>query len=118
MRYPAGTEIFKENQASDGGYYIISGRVELTLSEFPGQSAVLEPGDLIGEMAMLTRNRRVGTAVAKTDSQLLRISRATLIRVLEEFPHLAIGIQEQLSKSIQNFTDQLTAVKLTLDSPD
>ena len=104
-------EIFKEGQPSDGGFYVIKGKVELTLSESPSKSAVLGPGDLIGEMSMITRNRRVGTAVAKTDCQLLRISRATLIRVLEEFPHLAVGMQEKISSNIQEFTDRLASVE-------
>lgn len=111
-------EIFKEGQSSDGGYYVIKGKVELTLSDNPEKAAVLGPGALIGEMSMITRNRRVGTAVAKTDCQLLRISRATLIRVLEEFPHLALDMQEKISASIQTFTDQLSVVEQSADEAE
>lgn len=118
MRYAEGTEIFREGQASDGGYYIVDGSVELTLADYPQRAAKFGPGDLLGEMAMITRNKRVGTAVAKTDCQLLRISRATLIRVLEEFPHLAIGIQQQISSSIENFTTELSRVERLLDDVD
>ncbi len=116
--YSAETVIFKENQASDGGYYIISGNVELSLSVYPDQVALLGPGDLLGEMAMITRNRRVGSAVTKTDCQLLRISRTTLVRVLREFPHLAVGIQEQISASIVNFAEQLTTVEQAIANAD
>lgn len=114
LRFPMNTEIFRDGQPADGGYYVIEGEVQLNPVGGKATQVILGPGDLIGEMAMVTRNKRIGDAIAKSDCKLLRISRSTLLRMLEEYPELAAGMRDKIADNIRDFTSQLSSVDARL----
>ena len=98
----AGEELFLQDDLTDGGFVIVEGEVELTTFR-QGCSVVIGsfgPGSLIGEMALLSRNRRVGTAIATTNAEVLRVSRAVVRRVIEEYPELAALLYNRISDSV------------------
>ena len=64
-------------------------------------------GSLIGEMALITENVRVGTAVALDDSVVLRIPRAVMHRIFEEYPNLAYTFYKKLSGSVLETLDEI-----------
>ena len=73
--FPAGQTLFSAGDASDFAYVLLAGRVKLTCSAATGQTVdfVLEPFDLIGELALTETTPRRATAVALSDCSLLRI---------------------------------------------
>lgn len=113
LSYSQGAELFYHDQPADCGYLIISGEVAV---ELPGHSSAQNfgVGDLIGEMSLLTRNRRVGTATVLRDCQVLRVSRSTMHRILEEYPELAALIHDRISSSVVGFTDRLEPIEKRL----
>jgi CRP/FNR family transcriptional regulator, cyclic AMP receptor protein len=75
--------IFKEGDAGDRCYVIVSG--EVRISKFIpniGEEAlaVLKPGDTFGEMALIDNFPRSAHAIANNDSTLLSIGRPSSIR--------------------------------------
>ena len=65
---PAGRTVFHQGDEGDGYYVIESGQVEVV-----GDGrlvAVLGPGEGFGEIALLRRDRRTATVVARTDTRL------------------------------------------------
>ena len=71
----AGDILIKQGDAGDAAYVIISGEFEI--QKQTGQSLikidVRNPGDVVGEMALLSRAPRNATVISKTDSETLRI---------------------------------------------
>lgn len=73
LHYRAGSIIFRQGYPGDNAYIVISGQVEI-LDEIPGgpefRIAVLEAGQMFGEMAVLDDKPRSATARALTDVTL------------------------------------------------
>jgi CRP/FNR family cyclic AMP-dependent transcriptional regulator len=83
--FPAGTRIVAEGSAGLGMYVITGGSVEIYTGEGATRRhiAILGPGDIVGEMALVDDHPRSATALALADTQCLLITRdgfQTLVR--------------------------------------
>jgi signal transduction histidine kinase len=71
----AGDVLMRQGEAGDAAYVVIQGEFEV--QKKAGQSLikidVRNPGDVVGEMALLSRASRNATVIAKTDGVALRI---------------------------------------------
>ena len=82
VSFSANTVIFDEGEAADWAYLIRSGEVEIrkgVRTEYPQRMAVREKGDIIGEMGLLDGQRRMASAIAKTDIEATLIPRDEFI---------------------------------------
>jgi len=114
MSFSKGHELFREGQSTDGGYVVVSGSIDL-LSFQDGQAKLLSTfstGSLLGEMALISINKRIGTAVVSADCEVMKISRAMMHRILNEYPELAVSLQRRISQSILRFTKDLEKIRI------
>lgn len=78
-----GKVLFYEGDVGDALYVIVEGEVSVQAEGPPRvEMARLGPGSFIGEVALMTDQPRSATVTALTPSELLRIDRHTLSRVL------------------------------------
>jgi CRP-like cAMP-binding protein len=108
----SGEELFREGQISDGGYLLINGQVDIFV-ERNGKDHILSSqlaNSLIGEMALVTPNRRAANAIARSNSELLHIPRELFKRMLGEYPELAALLHEQISGSVKIMLKQMNEV--------
>jgi lysophospholipid hydrolase len=72
----AGQVLFREGDRGDSLYVVVTGRVRMLVGEPGAERAIrdLGPGELIGEMALLTGEPRTATVVAVRDTELYRLS--------------------------------------------
>ncbi|MFN0250268.1 MAG: cyclic nucleotide-binding domain-containing protein [Kofleriaceae bacterium] len=78
-----GSVLFREGDPGDALYVIVEGEVSVQAEGPPRvEMARLGPGTFIGEVALLTDQVRSATVTAVQTSELLRIDRHTLSRVL------------------------------------
>jgi NTE family protein len=90
--YPKGTVLFREGDACEAIYLIISGRCEASVRDRHGESVVEEvfgPGDTMGERAFLNGERHRRTATVATHCVLLRIPAEELEGIFTKDPKLA-----------------------------
>ena len=85
---PAGRALMTEGVIAHEMFVILSGEVEVVQDGQP--VAQLGPGDFVGEMALLSRNRRNSTVIATTDVELLHIDGRSFTSMLDRAPHLAV----------------------------
>ncbi len=114
MSFSNGHELFREGQPTDGGYVIVSGSIEL-LSFQEGNTkslGIFTAGSLLGEMALISVNNRIGTAFVLEDCELLKISRIMMLRILNEYPELAVALQKRISASVVSFTKNLEKIQI------
>lgn len=111
--FRAGTELFHDGQTADGGYVIVSGkiRIEVSDSETRIRTKTVSTGSIVGEMALLTRNKRTGTAKVVEDSEIIKIRRDVIYRVLDEYPELAEKLHRRIANSIVTIGNQLEVVQ-------
>jgi signal transduction histidine kinase len=81
----AGDELFAEGEPGSSAYVIAEGQIEI-LKTVGGRElllAVLDPGNVIGEMALLREMPRMATARGRHPSTLLEIPKASLDALLD-----------------------------------
>lgn len=81
---PAREVLFTEGSTGDNAYIIVQGQVEVVKSSSGREVllAVREPGEVIGEMALLEQSPRIATVRARNDSVLLGLRKEQLDELL------------------------------------
>lgn len=113
----AGEELYQQGTITDGGFVVVSGQIDLVAIMGKKQSILgnYGPGSLIGEMALITKTTRITSAFAHTDTQLIRLSRTIFLRVLEEFPDLAVLLHNRISGSVEDIVEKMDQVRKKLE---
>jgi CRP/FNR family cyclic AMP-dependent transcriptional regulator len=81
--------IFAQAGPSDSVFYIQKGRVKLVVESEQGKEAViavLGPQEFFGEGCLIGQRLRLATAKAMADSEVMRVGKAEMIRVLHAEP--------------------------------
>lgn len=83
IQLATGAELFEEGSPGDQAYIVKDGQLEVLKASSGRQVllSVIEPGDVIGEMALLEQKPRMATVRARTDCTLLVVHK-------EQFDHL------------------------------
>ena len=79
-------------------------RVRGLFREHDGQHVEVgtaEVGSVLGEMALIADTRRLTSAEAATDAEVLRINRSMFRRILEEYPETAESLRAQIIEDLQ-----------------
>lgn len=106
MRMPAGRDIYREGEAADCAYIVVSGAVTLHRDGADGEPQTLSrlgPGAIMGELALIAETTRLSHASAETDAALLRLSRTLFRRILEEYPETAAELHRRMSQDLHAF---------------
>ncbi len=115
----AGDVLFRVGEPSDGAVLVISGAIALNSRE-DGQPAqeIVGAGALIGEMALFAAIARPVTAIAREPTQVMRLSRSVMRRVLGESPASAEAVAAAISERLRGFVGQLSVVQEALTAID
>lgn len=101
-----GTAVVTEGDVADCMYIIHSGELRVVVAG-DGPRAVelntLGPGEFFGEL-MLSGERRAATVVVTTRTQLTRVTRAEVERVLASRPDLAFHLIQRLVQRVRTLT--------------
>ncbi len=120
--------VFTQGDAADSVFYIQKGKVKIFVISQRGKEAVvaiLGPGDFCGEGCLAGQKRRVATAVAMTDCDVMQIEKAVMLRVLHQeqafselfLAHLlvrTIRVEEDLVDQLFNSSEKRLARALLL----
>jgi len=116
--FNAGEEIFYEGANSEGGYLVVSGQVDVVVTR-EGREIVLSSqleNSLIGELALVTHNKTVAGALARTNVELLHIPRELFRRMLSEYPELAQVLHQRIAASVRKMLGEMSRVHGKLSS--
>ncbi|MBS7739199.1 MAG: Crp/Fnr family transcriptional regulator [Chelatococcus sp.] len=112
LRFPAGTSLFRQDDEADGLHILSEGLVRIHIGHRDGREltlALLDPGDVIGEIALLDGLPRTATATALAPTRTVFVGRRAFAQLLEEIPQLAIHVILVLCDRLRQNTEQLTA---------
>ncbi len=102
VRFEAGAALFREGEMSKALYVMLEGAVEIRRAvdaERTQTLAVIEAGDLVGEMGLFTEEPRSATAVAVEPSCGLVISRAAFDTLLQSNSDSAAALFYQMTRT-------------------
>jgi len=106
-----GKVLFRQGDPGDAAYLIIDGQVEIVLEgpAGPVTVATLGANDIVGDMAILTGAPRAATVRAKGRLVALRIAKDPFMRMVREFPNMAVSIMQELAHRVEATNNQLRA---------
>lgn len=107
-------EVFIEQFAkSDAAYFIVSGSARIHRLTEDGHDitlAVVGPGDLVGEMALLDQEPRSASAETLQNTTMLTLSSQDFSTVLRTNPEIAIKLLAFLSRRIRTADERYEAI--------
>jgi CRP/FNR family cyclic AMP-dependent transcriptional regulator len=109
VAFDAGKRLFRQGDPGDAAYLIIDGEAEV-IAETPAGSVVLATlgaNEIVGEMAILSNAPRSATVRAKARLVTLRISKEPFMRMVREFPSMAVSIMQELAERLASTNKQL-----------
>jgi CRP/FNR family transcriptional regulator, cyclic AMP receptor protein len=113
-RFAAGETLLKEGAPAIEAFLLQEGRVRLLkrVAMTDRSLALLKPGDLFGEGALLAGATYGASAVALTDGVVLALDRATFRGLLEKHPPVAARVIDQLVHRLRDAEDQIEIMML------
>ena len=120
--------VFSQGDPADAVFFIRSGKVKLTVFSTRGKEAVvgvLERGSFFGEGCLAGQPLRMSTASAMQASNVVRVDKSTMVRVLHQEPEFAelftayllsrnVRIEEDLVDQLFNSSEKRLARILLL----
>ncbi len=99
----AGEVLIEEGAPGDAAFIVLDGELEVSKKSDVQNIviAIREPGEVVGEMALLDESPRMATVRAVHDSHLLRIRGDTFQQLLSQKPSAALAILNTVSKRLR-----------------
>lgn len=113
-RFQAGESVFREGDPGGTMHVVVSGRVETFILDEDGQPvvlAVVEPGEIFGELSLLDGEPRSASAVSVEPTRTFVVDRDDLERLFVRRPAAALDILTELSRRIRK-TDVLLSQRV------
>jgi CRP-like cAMP-binding protein len=107
----AGEVIIKENDQAAGFFIIVKGEVDVVRGADgpnPQHLATLREGDFFGEMALFEGFPRSATVKAKTDCELLAMTRWDFTAEMKNHPEIAVTMLPVLVRRLREVESHLT----------
>ncbi|MFN2121981.1 MAG: PP2C family protein-serine/threonine phosphatase [Candidatus Promineifilaceae bacterium] len=112
--YAPGKIILRQGQIGNALYVIIDGRVEVKQSLDDGQEIILDtiqPGQYIGELALIDQSPRMATCRTLTKVTALRFDKSVFDRMMHENPAVAGLVLQHVIQNMRS-QDQLIIQEL------
>lgn len=105
--------LFHPGEPADCAYLVANGRIALMQTNRFGENSIVASagaGTLLSELAMISDIDRKYTAVARQETELLRITRVLFHRLLEEYPEVGATIEARIRENFLALAAQVEAV--------
>jgi CRP-like cAMP-binding protein len=117
-RFAGGQTLFVEEEKAKGGlfrsaarmYFLVEGQVALTVAGRPLD--VVKPGEVFGEMAVVSERPRSATATAKGDCAVISIDRTQLQEAFGRAPEFALMLMSVMFDRLRFLSQGLSARKI------
>jgi CRP/FNR family cyclic AMP-dependent transcriptional regulator len=108
--FDPGKRLMQQGDPADAAYLIIDGHAEVVLETPSGPVivAMLGANDFVGEMGILGNVPRAATVRAQDRLIALRISKEPFMRMVREFPSMAVSIMQELAQRLESTNKQLS----------
>jgi uncharacterized membrane protein len=107
--FEAGKNIFSVGDSGDSLYIVRRGRVQVFVEDDIGENFLTGesgPGDVFGEISMLDGGPRTSTALTVEPSEIFRLDRECLQKLVSTHPHAALDLLTVVGRRLRA-TDEL-----------
>jgi len=104
----AGTTIFNAGDERDYMYAVLEGEVDIAVNGRVVET--VESGGIFGEMALIDKDRRTATAVARTDAKIVAVDERRFLFLIQQTPNFALHVMRVLSERLRRMDEQFVRV--------
>jgi CRP-like cAMP-binding protein len=108
VRVRARKEVFHKGDRGAQLYVVARGSVKALTTSADGNDVVFSimgPGEVFGEVALLSENERTATVVAVDACELLVLDRRDFLAFLKSYPHVAIQMLGMLAERLRRTSE-------------
>ena len=112
-QFAAGDEIYPKGSPGQSMMAVVHGSVKMTSASPDGREivfAIMEEGEIFGEIGLLDGHERTADAVAVTDCQLLIVYRRDFLPFLQRRADVCIMLLELLCQRLRRTSEQVEDV--------
>ena len=111
--YANGEIIVRQGESGDCMFAIQKGQIEVIRRGKDGEVrvAVLEEGEIFGEMAIFEREARSATVRALGEARVLTVDKKTFLRRVQEDPSLAFNLVRMMSRRIRRLSGEIAELQ-------
>ena len=114
-KYKKGSIILLEEETGAALFVIVSGKVKIVRMDDDGREVILSilgESDFFGEMAILDGLTRSASVVATSKSELFMIHRRDFLKLLNDYPLVAIALLRELTGRLRKADAQIKSLSL------
>ena len=114
-KYQKDRLILIEQDTGSSMFLIQKGRVKVSRMSDDGREvilSILESGEFFGEMSLLDGKARSASVTAIENSQVLLLRRGDFLKLLEDYPQIAISLLKELAARIRRSDTQIKSLSL------
>ena len=114
--YPKNSMIILEEEFGDTVFGICEGTVKITRVNDEGKEvilALLGPGEIFGEMAIIDGESRSANALAQEDCILLAFPQNEFINILKTYFKVSFALMSELARRLRKSDQQIEALSLS-----
>ena len=100
----AGTTIFQTGDPRDGMFAVVDGQVDIIVNGKLVET--VEKGGIFGEMALIDKENRTATAVARTDSKIVTVDERRFLFLVQQTPNFALHVMRVLSERLRRMDER------------
>jgi CRP-like cAMP-binding protein len=115
--YAAGEVVFTRGQPARALFAVLSGQLKAVSTAADGREIVLrllDPGTILGEIAVLDGGARTATVVASEKSLLASVDRRDLLDLMRASPDIALNLLTVLASRLRSTTAQVEETNFLL----
>ncbi len=111
--YRGGEALFRQGDAGDAAFVILSGKVDILVDSPTGEIKIAEAekNSIVGEIAILCDVARSATVRAVGNMEALRISKENFVKLLSDFPEMTIEVVRVLADRLSTTTADLSEAR-------
>ena len=95
----AGTTIFHTGDERDYMYAVLEGQVDIVVNGRVVETVV--SGGIFGEMALIEKDQRTATAIARTDATVVAVDERRFLFLIQQTPNFALHVMRVLSDRLR-----------------
>ncbi len=107
--------LYYQGDLSGDLYIVISGKLSAILTMASGESKIMgyiEPGEMVGEMGVLTNEPRTVTVKALNDATLIKMTGEKFIELCHKFPSVMFAVIKPLATGTQKVFQMISSEKI------
>ncbi len=90
-----GDFLFHQGDRAESAYVLVSGILQVRIRDDSHKEWVIaevNPGEIVGELALIVEQDRIASILATRDSELFRMSREVFTRIIEKYPQIMMSV--------------------------